>query len=310
MDSGGPPAAKAAVREFLMSRRAKITPEQAGISSFGQRRVPGLRRGEVADLAGISPEYYAKLERGNVAGASGSVLESVARALQLDEAEHSHLLDLVRAVDGIPTSGRQRPRASASAQVRPGLRWVVDAFTDAVAFVRNSRQDIVAINDLGRAFYSPVIGSGGRAPNLARFQFLDSASHEFYPDWDQMARMCVGVMRTEAGLAPNDRGLQNLIGELSTGSEEFARMWAEHDVRIHGAGTKRFVHPEVGALELGFEELKVTADGGLHMYVYTAPPGSTDLDKLRLLGSWSQPAQCPPPERIGEPENHKSTGGH
>lgn len=298
-DQTGSATGKGAAREFLMSRRGKITPEQAGIATQGERRVPGLRRGEVADLAGISPEYYAKLERGALAGASRSILDAVARALQLDEAEHAHLLDLARAVDGIPTSGRRRGRAAATAQVRPGLRGVVDSITDAVAFVRNSYQDIVAINSLGRAFYSPVIGSGGRTPNLARFQFLDPASRDFYPDWESMARMCVGVMRTETGIAPNDNTLQNLVGELATGSEDFARLWAEHDVRIHGAGTKRFAHPEVGEMELRFEELGVTADAGLNLYVYSAPIGSADHDKLQLLGAWSQPAAEFPADAVG-----------
>ena len=285
----GPANAKASVRDFLMSRRAKITAEDAGMPTHGGRRVSGLRRGEVADLAGISVEYYAKLERGHIGGASAAVLDAVARALRLDDAEYAHFLDLVRTVDGIPTSGRPRGRSRTARQVRPGLHSVVDSMTDAVAFVRNQRQDIVAINALGRAFYSPVIGSGGRTPNLARFQFLDPASVDFYPDWERMARMCVGVMRTEVGRSPHDRDLLNLIGELTAGSEDFARMWADHDVRIHGAGTKRFVHPEVGEIELFFEELDVTADAGLNLYVYSAVPGTADYDKLRLLGSLGLP---------------------
>lgn len=284
-------AAQAEVREFLTSRRARITPDTAGLPTTGNRRVPGLRRSEVADLAGISVDYYAKLERGQIAGASAGVLEALARALQLSEAEHRHLYDLASAADGVPTSARGRSRSTRPHQVRESLERVVDAVTGAVAFVRDEMQDIVAVNDLGREFYRPVLGdkdaSGpltGRA-NLARFQFLDQASREFYPDWDAMARMCVGIMHAEVGRNPGHRGLQDLVGELSTRSPDFAELWAAHDVRIHGAGTKRFHHPEVGELTLAFEELQVTADDGLALYVYSAEPGSASGEKLRLLAS-------------------------
>ncbi len=279
------------VREFLTTRRARLTPDQVGLASTSTRRVPGLRRSEVAALAGVSVEYYARLERGQIAGASSGVLDALARALQLDEAERAHLLDLARAADGIPTSGRARrhtpPRAAAA---RPSLRWALDAITDGVAFVRDSHQNLLAANTLGAAFYSPVIGDGGRVPNLARFQFLDPASRDFYPDWDLFAQMCVGVMRAEAGRDPHDRGLQDLVGELSTRSEVFRRLWAAHDVRTHGTGTKRFVHPVVGELTLAYEELAITAEPGLVLLVYTAEPGSPSAERLRLLASWAAPA--------------------
>src|SRR5918997_1254862 len=209
------------VREFLTTRRARLTPEQVGLPPTRSRRVPGLRRSEVASIAGLSVEYYARLERGQIAGASSSVLEALARALQLDETERAHLFDLARAADGIPTSGRPRRRTATTAASRLSLRWALEAITDGVAFVRDPQQNLLATNVLGRAFYSPVIGDGGRTPNLARFQFLDPASRDFYPDWDRFAEMCVGVMRTEAGRDPHDRGLQNLVGELSTRSEDF-----------------------------------------------------------------------------------------
>jgi transcriptional regulator with XRE-family HTH domain len=276
---------RAEVREFLMSRRAKITPEQAGIPGGLKRRVPGLRRTEVALLAGVSVEYYSKLERGTIAGASSSVLDAVARALQLDDTERAHLFDLARAADGIPTSGRARRRPARQSASRPSLHWALEAITDGIAFVRNQQQDLLAMNALGRAFYSPVIGDGGRTPNLARFQFLDPASREFYPDWDVFAQMCVAIMRAEAGRDPHDRGLQNLVGELSTRSETFRRLWGAHDVRSHGSGTKRFVHPEVGELVLAYEELAVTAEPGLVLMIYTAEPGSPSAEKLRLLAS-------------------------
>ncbi|MBY6538023.1 helix-turn-helix domain-containing protein [Rhodococcus sp. BP-349] len=281
---------KAEVREFLMTRRARLTPEAAGITTSGTRRVAGLRRSEVASLAGLSVEYYARIERGAIGGASSSVLDALSRALQLTDTEHAHLLDLARAADGVPTSGRPRRRAERIAPPRISLQWALDSITDGVAFVRNRRQDLLATNELGKAFYAPVIGEGGRVPNLARFQFLDPLSREFYPDWDLFAQMCVSIMRAEAGRDPHDKGLQDLVGELSTRDETFRRLWGAHDVRTHGAGTKRFHHPVVGEIHLAYEELVITADPGSVLMVYTAEPGSPSADRLRLLGSWSTEA--------------------
>ncbi|MFC7752303.1 helix-turn-helix transcriptional regulator [Tsukamurella soli] len=278
---------RAEVREFLMSRRAKVTPGQVGLPAGGGRRVAGLRRSEVAILAGVSVEYYTKLERGAIAGASSSVLESIAAALRLDETERAHLYDLARAADGVPTSGRPRTRATRSAGSRPSLQWALTAITDAVAFVRNGHQDVVAVNPLGRAFFSPILGDGGRTPNLARFQFLDPAAHEFYPDWELFAQMCVAIMRAEAGRDPHDRALQDLVGELSTRSEYFRTLWGAHDVRTHGTGTKRYHHPVVGDVTLAYEELLVTAEPGHVLMIYTAEPGSPSAERLRLLASWS-----------------------
>ncbi|HWK91471.1 MAG TPA: helix-turn-helix transcriptional regulator [Luteimicrobium sp.] len=281
---------RAEVREFLVTRRAKISPEAAGLPAGRNRRVAGLRRSEVAALAGVSVEYYAKLERGAIAGASASVLDAVSRALQLDETERAHLLDLARAADGIPTSGRPRRRSSKPAPPRPSLQWALSAITDAVAFVRDPRQNLLATNELGRAFYSPVIGDGGRVPNLARFQFLDPAARDFYPDWDLFAEMCVAIMRAEAGRDPHDKALQDLVGELSTCSETFRRLWAAHDVRTHGAGTKRFHHPVAGELTLAYEELAITAEPGNVVMIYTAEPGSPSAERLKLLASWAASA--------------------
>ncbi|ASD21785.1 transcriptional regulator [Cryobacterium sp. LW097] len=278
---------QAEVREFLMSRRAKITPELAGLPAGTNRRVSGLRRTEVATLAGVSVEYYAKLERGAIAGASSSVLDAIARALQLDDTERSHLFNLARAADGIPLSGRIRRRATRNPVSRPSLQWALGTITEGIAFVRDQHQDLLATNDLGRAFYSPVIGDAGRTPNLARFQFLDPASRDFYPDWQVFAEMCVSIMRAEAGRDPNDKGLQDLVGELSTKSDTFRTLWGAHDVRTHGAGTKRFNHPVVGELTLAYEELAITADPGSVLMIYTAEPGSSSAERLRLLASWA-----------------------
>jgi len=281
------------VREFLTSRRARLTPDQVSLPTTGGRRVPGLRRSEVATLAGLSVEYYARLERGHVAGASSGVLEALVRALQLDETERAHLFDLARAADGVPASGRSRRRTAGKPASRLSLQWALDAIKDGVAFVRDPHQDLLATNALGRAFYSPLIGDGGRTPNLARFQFLDPVSRDFYPDWDLFARMCVGIMRAEAGRDPHDRGLQNLVGELSTQSEVFRRLWGDHDVRSHDAGTKRFNHPLAGELTLAYEELAITAEPELVLMVYTAEPGSPSAERLQLLASWAAPAPTP-----------------
>ncbi len=278
---------RAEVREFLMSRRAKLTPEQAGLPAGPNRRVAGLRRTEVAVLAGVSVEYYAKLERGAIAGASASVLDAVADALQLDDTERAHLFDLARAADGIPASGRPRRRTTRQAPSRASLQWTLESITGGIAFVRNQYSDLLATNALGRAFYSPLIGDGGRTPNLARVQFLDPASRDFYPDWDLFAEMCVAIMRADAGRNPHDRTMQDLVGELSTRSETFRRLWAAHDVRTHGAGTKRFNHPVVGELTLAYEEFTLTAEPGLVMLVYTAEPGSPSAERLQLLASWA-----------------------
>lgn len=284
---------RAEVREFLMTRRARLTPEAAGLPAGSHRRVAGLRRSEVAALAGVSVEYYAKLERGALGGASAAVLDALSRALHLDDAEHAHLLDLARAADGIPSSGRSRRRAARPGAPRQSLQWALDSMKDSVAVVRDQRQDLVAFNDLARAFYSPLIGDGGRTPNFARFQFLDPAAREFYPDWDLFTEMCVAIIRVEAGRDPHDKGIQDLVGELSTRSERFRTLWAAHDVRIHGAGTKRFRHPVVGELTLAYEELALTAEPGQVLLVYTAEPGSPSAEGLRLLASWSADTDLP-----------------
>jgi transcriptional regulator with XRE-family HTH domain len=272
------------IREFLASRRARITPVQAGLPAFGGvRRVPGLRREEVAMLAGVSPDYYIRLERGNLTGVSDSVLEAIARALQLDEAEHAHLYDLARASN---TTLRTRRRATKQ-QIRPGVQHLLDAMTDAPAFIRNGRLDVLAANRLGYALYSPVFDNPARPSNLARFAFLDPRARTFYPDWNDAANTTVALLHTEAGRDPYDRGLTDLVGELATRSEEFRVRWAAHDVRLHHTGVKHFCHPVVGELSLRFEAMPLPADPGLTMTALNAEPGTVDQDALRLLASWA-----------------------
>jgi transcriptional regulator with XRE-family HTH domain len=274
------------VREFLTSRRAKITPEQAGLPAGTRRRVPGLRRSEVAALADMSVEYYAKLERGNLSGVSPAVLEALARALRLDDAERAHLLNLAQAADGSEALSRPRRRRSKD-QWKPhrSLQWTLDAITAGPAFVRNGRMDILAANQLARVFYADVYATPGNQANLARFNFLDPASRRFYPDWDLFADVAVAILRTEAGRNPHDKDLHDLVGELSTRSDEFRTRWGAHNVRHHGTGTKRFHHQAVGDLTLAFEGLEMAAEPGLTLTIYTAEPGSPSEEGLRLLAS-------------------------
>ena len=240
------------VRDFLVSRRAKVTPEQVGLPAGHNRRVPGLRRGEVAALAGLSVEYYAKIERGAIDGASEQVLDAIARALQLDDAEREHLTLLARAADGAAAVRRRPKRSPLETTTRPGLQWALDAVTAGPAFVRNGRMDLIAANRLARAFYHDVYADSRRPPNIARFTFLDPAGERFYPDWDSAADICVAILRTEAGRNPHDRQLHDLVGELSTRSDDFRTRWGSHNVRHHGSGTKRFNHPVVGELTLAY----------------------------------------------------------
>jgi transcriptional regulator with XRE-family HTH domain len=275
------------VREFLTSRRAKITPEQAGMPSGPRRRVPGLRRSEVAALADVSVEYYAKLERGNLAGVSPAVLEAVARALRLDDAERAHLLHLAQAADGTDTLTRPRRRTTRLWTPHRSLQWTLDAITAGPAFVRNGRMDLLATNQLARAFYNDVYATPGNQANLARFQFLDPASHRFYPDWDQAADIAVAILRTEAGRNPHDKDLHDLVGELSTRDDDFRTRWGAHNVRHHGTGTKRFHHQAIGELTLAYEGLDMAAEPGLTLTIYTAEPASPAEEGLRLLATWA-----------------------
>src|SRR5204862_5333219 len=211
------------IREFLTSRRAKLTPDEVGLTSYGPRRVPGLRREEVAVLAGVSVPYYTRLERGSLSGVSESVLEALARALELDEAERAHLFDLARAAQ--PTGARPR-RRRAKRRVRPEVQWTLDAITGAAAFVGNARLDILAANQRGRALFSEQYDAPARPVNNARFVFLDPRAETFFGDWERVAGECVAILRWAAGRDPHDRDLSDLVGELATQSEAFRTRWA------------------------------------------------------------------------------------
>jgi hypothetical protein len=273
------------VRDFLASRRARITPERAGLPNFGgHRRVPGLRREEVALLAGLSVDYYTRLERGNLSGASDSVLEALVRALQLDEAERAHLFDLARAAGNAPARARRR---TPQPQVRPSVQAMLDAMTGAPAVVHNGRLDILATNTLGRALYSELYRDPVRPANYARFAFLDPRARDFWVDWERAANDTVGILRAEACRDPYDKALTDLVGQLSTRSEDFRTRWAAHNVHLHRTGAKQVHHPVVGRLEFTFDTLELSADSGLTMLVYTAEPESASADALSLLASWA-----------------------
>ena len=285
------------IRQFLITRRARITPERAGLARYGaRRRVTGLRRDEVAQLAGISVEYYTRLERGNIRGASDEVLDGLARALQLDEVERAHLADLVRAANAARPA-RRRPTQQ---RVRPSVQRLLDSMTGTAAFVRNGRLDILSAIRLGYALYSPVFLDPVRPANLARFIFLDGRSAEFYADWDGIAASAVGSLRAEAGRDPYDRALTGLVGELSTRSQEFRVRWAGHDVKYYRSGVQPFHHPLAGDLTLDYDALEIPADPGQTIVAYSAEPGTPSEHALNLLASWAETQDEAPPV----PANH------
>lgn len=275
------------VRDFLKSRRDRVTPEQAGLPVYGTRRVSGLRRNEVATLAGVSVEYYTRLERGNLRGVSDSVLDAIAEALRLDETERTHLYDLARAANGASARLRRGPAREERPVVRSSVLRIVEGMPGMPAYVMNDRFDVLAANPLGRALYSELYADPTAGANTARFVFFSPAARRFYLDWERVARGAVGALRVEAGRHPYDRDLSNLIGELSTRSDAFRVMWGANDVHVFREGTKRFNHPAVGDLALDHEALTLPGEPGLRVTVYNAAPDSPAADSLKLLASWA-----------------------
>lgn len=279
------PGNRGEIRDFLARRRARITPAQAGLPATTRRRVAGLRREEVAGLAGVSTEWYTRLEKGHIGGVSDEVLAAVARALRLDDDERTYLFDLARSA----RPGNRTPPHSGDAEIPPRIHWLLDSMTMSSAFVRNGRTDVIAGNPLARALFAPMFGSAtvdrhGR-PNIARYTFLDPGARDFFVDWDAAAAATAALLRAEAGAEPRDRALRELVGELSTLSPEFHGVWAAHDVLIRHDGIKRLRHPEAGHLELTFQSLDLPLPGrAVHnLITYTAEPGTASEDRLRLL---------------------------
>lgn len=276
---------RAEVHEFLSSRRARVSPTDAGLPAGTNRRVEGLRRSEVAALAGVSVEYYTKIERGAISGVSPEVLDALAAALRLDDAERAHLFDLAHAAS--PVARPPRKRSSKNWTPHQSLQWTLAAVTAGPAFVRNGRMDLLACNLLARAFYRDVYDMPGCAPNLARFTFLDERAQEFYPDWTWFAEITASMLRTEAGRDPHNKELHDLVGELSTRSEEFRRLWGAHNVRHHGTGFKTFNHSVVGEMTLAYEGMEMESERGLTLTIYTPEPGTPSEERMRLLASWA-----------------------
>ncbi len=273
------------VREFLRTRRARINPAQAGLpTGTGHRRVPGLRREEVALLAGISVDYYARMERGNLTGVSDEVIAALARALQLDDAETQHLQDLTRAAQPVPAATR-RPQRATDRTVRPTLQRFLDAITGTPTWVRNRRMDYIAGNALARELLSPLLTDPSNEANNARFVFLNPAARTYYPDWERGADDIVATLRTYATQNPLDKGLTDLIGELVTRSDAFRHRWSAHNVRFHRTGIKRIHHPDVGDLEFAYEAMELPDTPGWTMFGFTTEPGSPTEERVKLLGS-------------------------
>ncbi|WP_036451340.1 helix-turn-helix domain-containing protein [Mycobacterium marinum] len=272
------------IREFLMSRRARITPDQVGLSPGTRRRVPGLRREEAAQLAGVSTEYYTQIERGNVAGVSDDVLHAVSRALCLSDDEIVHFIDLARAAVG--TRRPTRTKRAAVQKLPVGVQALIDGMATSPAIVMNGNLDIVAANRLGRALYAPVFERATAIPNLARFIFFDDLSDQVFPQWKRTADEAVALLQAEAARAPHSPAITKIVGELATRSEEFRTRWAAHNVTAHRHGTKQFRHPEFGELTLTYNVFAVTAVPGLSLIGYTAEPDSSAAQALQILSSW------------------------
>nr|WSX76248.1 helix-turn-helix transcriptional regulator [Streptomyces sp. NBC_00899] len=274
--------------DFLQSRRARIQPEDVGLPPYGRRRVPGLRREEVAQLAGVSVDYYIRLEQGRGKNVSDAVLDAVARVLRLDPTEHEHLRDLAR-------PGRTASTAP-STGVRPGVRLLLDGIADRPAMVIDHRMEALAWNALGDAVHDFAGDTAGR--NMPRRVFLDPQATDIYPDWPAVAAETVAYLRYHAGRHPDDRRLTELVGELSMKSEPFRRLWADHLVREKTYGVKRLIHPVVGELDLAYETLALPGDADLTVIIYTAPPGSPTAERLAVLASWHAAAHPAPADAV------------
>jgi transcriptional regulator with XRE-family HTH domain len=275
---------RAEIREFLASRRARISPAEAGLPAAGaDRRVPGLRREELAALAGVSLSYYIRLERGHATGVSDSVLDSIARALRLDDAERAHLAALARADSAARHSP---PSAPSGPQLRPAVQRMLAAMTSVPAYVANSRLDVIGANDLARAAFWPMLDSGAVPTNLVRYAFIDVPDASAWPDWDAIADDLVAKLRAATGRDPHDKALTGLADELVAASPEFRRRWDSRNVLGHGSGVMRCKHPAVGELVLSYETLGFVTEPGLVLRIYHAEPGSPTADALPLLATW------------------------
>jgi transcriptional regulator with XRE-family HTH domain len=267
--------------EFLQSRRGRLQPEDVGLPAGGRRRVPGLRRSELAQLAGVSVDYYVRLEQGRAGHPSEGVLEAIAQALSLSDAERAHVYDLAR-------PARPRRRESRPERVRPEVKRLLDLLHGVPAAVFGRRMDVLAWNALFAALTVDWSTLPPEHRNSARHFFLDEGSRRLYADWDDAGRDTAANLRMAAGRHPDDPELASLVGELSMKSAEFRRWWARHDVKEKTHGTKRLRHPIVGELTVSYETLALPGDGDQMLVTYTAEPGSESDTALRLLASMTE----------------------
>ncbi|MFF4351544.1 helix-turn-helix domain-containing protein [Streptomyces sp. NPDC001530] len=283
--TGQPLDRRAELSEFLRTRRARLKPEDVGLPDFGRhRRVPGLRREELAQLAGVSVAYYTRLEQGNGRNVSAEVLDAIARALRLSDAEHAHLTHLAK-----PKQHKKKQPARPQ-QVRGALRQLLDAFDGVPAYITGRRSDILVWNRMAAAVFGDWSELAPQERNWARMVFLKPEYHELFVDWEQKAIDIVCLLRMDAGCHPDDPRLSALVGELSVKSEDFRRLWATHDVKEKTHGVKRLRHPLVGDLALQFESFRLPDDSEQALITYHAEPGSASAEALRLLASWGTDA--------------------
>lgn len=269
--------------EFLKTRRARLSPDEVSTGAFGgQRRVPGLRREELALLAGVSVDYYTRLEQGRARNVSPDILNAVADALRLDPDERTHLHNLAK-----PASARKRP--SRPQRVGPEMRQALDALTTVPAYIIGRRLDILAWNDLARLLVADFPALPATERNMARLVFLDETAKDLYPDWETKARDTVSNLRLDAGRHPDDPQLASLVGELSLHSADFRQLWADHTVRGRTRGRKRFIHPQLGELVLDYVAMRAPDDPDMTVMIYSAPPGSDAATSLHLLASLTAP---------------------
>jgi len=276
---------RAELSEFLRSRRARLKPEDVGMPDFGRhRRVPGLRREELAQLAGVSVAYYTRLEQGNGRNVSAEVLDSIARALRLTDAEHNHLTHLAK-----PKQHKKR-QAARPQQVRGSLRQLLDTIDGVPAYITGRRSDVLVWNRMAAAVFGDWSELPPQERNWARMVFLRPEYRELFVEWEQKAIDIVCLLRMDAGCHPDDPRLSALVGELSVKSEDFRRLWATHDVKEKSHGVKLLRHPLVGDLALQFESFRLIGDSELALVTYHAEPGSGSAEALRLLASWGTDA--------------------
>lgn len=280
--------------EFLRSRRARISPESAGLPERGAyRRVPGLRREEIAQLAGVSTDYYTRLEQGKPITPSAAVLEAVASALRMDAAERAHLFALTRLNRSKGSTGR---RVTPTVQkARPGLRRILDSFQDQAAFILGRRTDVLATNHLARVLLADFDAMPYRERNLTRWIVLDEAARNLYVDWDRIAAEMAGALRLDAGQHPDDQRTAELVGELAMKSEHFRRWWADHQVLSHTFGQKRLRHPQVGELTIDFQGFTVPGEDDQTLIVYLPAQDNASQDAWQLLASWNAATPTAPP---------------